>query len=268
MPDLRPFTCLQKLAYKEKPILALALGSGLAAIAGKWRALLSVPFSEIAGLSAPSVPGHKGCMTLAKCAGKSVLLLEGRLHLYEGHSREAIAQPLRLAHFLGARIFFSTNAAGGIDPRLQPGSFMLIRDHIDWTQPAAGKSVSGWFECATESSLYSPRLMSILQQEAERLSIDLLPGNYAAVSGPNYETPAEIRALRSCGADAVGMSTIHEVRAAQELGLECVAISCITNRAAGLDSVAEITHEEVLQTADAASHHLAPLIEACIEEVA
>ena len=259
---------MQELAHKEKAILAIALGSGLAAIAVKWRALLSVPFSEIAGLSAPSVPGHKGCMTLAKCGRKSVLLLEGRLHLYEGHSTEAIARPVRLAHSLGVRTFLSTNAAGGIDPRLLPGSFMLIRDHIDWTQTVAGKSVSGYFERATESSLYSPRLMSILRQEAERLSIDLLPGTYAAVSGPNYETPAEIRALRSCGADAVGMSTIHEVRAAYDLGMEYVAISCITNRAAGLDSAAEITHDEVLQTADAASHHLAPLIEACIEEVA
>jgi purine-nucleoside phosphorylase len=143
---------------------------------------------------------------------------------------------------------------------------MLIRDHIDWARPIVGRTAAGSLDHAPQPSPYSARLLQMLQQEANRLSIDLFSGTYAAVLGPNYETPAEIRALRSCGADAVGMSTVQEIQAAHDLGMECAAISCITNRAAGLDEGAAITHDEVLQTANAASNQLARLIEAWIEK--
>jgi purine-nucleoside phosphorylase len=273
MSDLEPLACLKRLAHEEKPTVAIALGSGLGPIATELHPLLSVPYNQIAGLSAPSVPGHKGCVTFSKWAGKCVIVLEGRLHSYEGHTCEATARPIRVAHSLGARIFLSTNAAGGIHPRLCPGSFMMIRDHIDWTQQFAGRagSVSDrsirHSELIEERSPYSARLSEMLQQAANRLQLDLLPGTYAAVTGPNYETPAEIRALRYSGADAVGMSTIHEIEAAHHLGMECAAISCITNRAAGLDEGAAITHDEVLQTANAASDQLARLIEAWVERI-
>ncbi len=268
MSDLEPLACLKRLAHEAKPTVAIALGSGLGPIAAELHPLLSVPFSQIGGLSAPSVPGHKGCVTLSKWSGRSVLVLEGRLHSYEGHCCEAITRPIRVAHSLGARVFLSTNAAGGIHPRLPPGSFMVIRDHIDWARPVLGRAVAGSLDRARQPSPYSSRLLQILLQEANRLSIDLFSGIYAAVTGPNYETPAEIRALRHCGIDAVGMSTIHEIEAAHRLGMECAAISCITNRAAGLDEGAAITHDEVLQTAHAASDQLARLIEAWIDKIA
>jgi purine-nucleoside phosphorylase len=266
MSDLEPLACLKRLA-QEKPTVAIALGSGLGPVAQGLHALFSVPYTHIAGLIAPSVPGHKGCVTLCKWGGNSVLVLEGRLHSYEGHFCETITRPIQLAHSLGARVFLSTNAAGGIHPRLSPGSFMMIRDHVDWTRPVVRRTEAASLESATEPSPYSARLLQILHQEANRLSIDLFSGIYAAVTGPNYETPAEIRALRHCGIDAVGMSTIHEIEAAHHLGMECAAISCITNRAAGLDEGAAITHDEVLQTANAASDQLARLIEACIERI-
>jgi purine-nucleoside phosphorylase len=266
MSDLEPLACLKRLAHEEKPTVVVALGSGLGPIATELHRLLSVPYNQIAGLSAPSVPGHKGCVTLSKWAGKCVIVLDGRLHSYEGHSCEAITRPIHVAHSLGARVFLSTNAAGGIHPRLPPGSFMAIQDHIDWTRPIVGRAAAGSLDHAAQPSPYSARLMQILQQEGNRLSIDLFSGIYAAVTGPNYETPAEIRALRHCGIDAVGMSTIHEIEAAHHLGMECAAVSCITNRAAGLDEGAAITHDEVLQTANAASDQLARLIEAWIEK--
>ena len=268
MPYLQPIGMLEQLAHENKPTLAIALGSGLGPVAERLHTLLSVPFSQIGGLSAPSVPGHKGYVTLSMWAGKSVLVLEGRLHSYEGYSCQAITHPIHVAHSLGARVFISTNAAGGIHPRLTTGSFMVIRDHIDWTRPFVGRAVAGSLDRVRQPSPYSARLLHVIQQEANRFSVDLTSGIYAAVIGPNYETPAEIRALRDCGADAVGMSTIHEIQAAHDLGMECAAISCITNRAAGLDERAAITHDQVLQTANAGSRQLARLIEACIEKVA
>jgi purine-nucleoside phosphorylase len=260
MSDLEPLACLKQLAHEEEPTVVVALGSGLGPIAAELHPLLSVPFSQIGGLTAPSVPGHKRCVTISQW-------LEGRLHSYEGHSCEAITRPIHVAHSLGAKVFLSTNAAGGIHPRLSPGSFMMIRDHVDWTRSVVGRAVAGSLESATQPSPYSARLLQLLQQEANRLYMDLSSGTYAAVIGPNYETPAEIRALRHCGIDAVGMSTIHEIEAAHHLGMECAAISCITNRAAGLDEGAAITHDEVLQTANAGSRQLARLIEAWIERI-
>jgi purine-nucleoside phosphorylase len=276
LAELPPFARFKELAQEHKPILALALGSGLGPIAVGLEALLSVPYSQIPGLSAPSVPGHRGCLTLANWAGGPVLLLDGRLHLYEGHDRETITQPIRMAQALGARILLSTNAAGGIHPQLTPGSFMLIRHHLNWTQTkpwtntnvsqnSSGFDLRSFPEIASQ---YSVRLLKMLVETASELQIGLIPGTYAGVTGPNYETPAEICALRFCGADAVGMSTIHEIQAAHDLGMECAAISCITNRGAGLDPEAVITHDEVLETAHAASHNLARLIAACIEKIA
>jgi purine-nucleoside phosphorylase len=264
------FRAFEENVLTAKPRLAIVLGSGLASAIGHVKPVSSVAFSQIPGLCLPSVPGHEGRLTLGNSGGKTVLVLQGRLHFYEGLSWEVVTRPMRVIHSLGAKLLLATNAAGGIHPHLAPGSLMVIRDHLDWTQPFAWRFPSGQRAIgggAARPSPYSTRLIDLLQQAAARLGMTLLSGSYAAVTGPNYETPAEIRALAKCGADAVGMSTAREIETACELGMECSAISCITNRAAGLEKDTIITHQEVLDTAAASGQQLARLIEAFIELV-
>jgi purine-nucleoside phosphorylase len=185
----------------------------------------------------------------------------GRLHYYEGLSWREVTAPVRLAHFLGARSLLLTNAAGGIRDDLGPGSFLAVRDHIEWTRPRAwAHACLGPLGGATLSP-YASRLVDLLRQCAGEKAIHHGEGVYAAVTGPSYETPAEIRALKAWGADAVGMSTAREIQTGHELGMECAAVSLITNRAAGL-GVEPINHAEVLRAAAAAVDPLKDLIEA------
>lgn len=237
-----------------RPEVALVLGSGMGSVARRLDKLHSLPFAALPGLAPPSVNGHAGQLTLAEWAGRRVLVFEGRLHRYEGHSWECVTAPVRLAARLGVQVLLVTNAAGGIHESLRPGSLMALRDHIDCTRP----------NVSTRRDLYSPRLLDLLAQTAADLGQELHQGTYAAVTGPCYETPAEIRALRARGADAVGMSTAREIEAACAAGLECAAISCITNRAAGL-SAGTIHHEEVLTTAAAVAERLGTLLETVLE---
>jgi len=276
MSALQSFGHLQELALTSRPHLAIVLGSGLGTVTGGMQVLSSVPFSQIPGLTSPSVQGHEGRLTLCEWREKNVLVFEGRLHFYEGHSWDVVTLPIQIAFALGARALLATNAAGGIHPCLNPGSFMTVREHLDWTRPFSSRVGSGSDRHLPHSerartfnaaSPYSCRLINIIQRAAANLKLDLQTGIYAAVTGPNYETPAEIRALRHCNADAVGMSTVREVDMAHRLGMECAAISCITNRAAGLDQRTFISHQDVLQTAMANSGKLATLLESLIEAI-
>lgn len=224
------------------------------------RAACTVPFAAVPGLGAASVEGHRGCLTLGEWAGKRVLLFEGRLHYYEGHPWERVVLPVRTAAALGARVLLLTNAAGGIHDALGPGSLMAIQDHIEWTRPYAWRLPGPGGIGPPRPSPYAARLLGVLARAAGELSMELHGGVYAAVSGPCFETPAEIRALRACGADAVGMSTAREIQAGLEAGMECAALSCITNRAAGL-SAGPLDHKEVLLTAAAQSERLTDLLE-------
>ena len=261
MSALEHFSRLNELALAAPLQLAIILGSGLGSVAGRLRFLCSVPFSHVPGLNAPSVPGHAGRLTLCEWGEKKVLVFEGRSHFYEGHSWDVVTVPIRIAHSLGARTLLVTNAAGGIHPRLTPGSFMAIRDHLDWTRSRAWPISKMDDLAGAGPSVYSSKLLNLIQEAATKVEVDLFTGIYAGVTGPNYETPAEIRALQKCGADAVGMSTAREIQAAYELGMECAAISCITNRAAGLEHGAGISHQEVIQEAQASSGKLTKLIE-------
>ena len=273
MVDSEPFCRLKEATLAWNPRLAVVLGSGLSPVARRLQTICSVPFSLIPGFGHPSVDGHEGRLTLGNWAGKNVLVLEGRLHFYEGHAWEAVCRPMHLIHSLGAKSLLVTNAVGGIHPCLHPGSLMVIRCHQDWTRPWLPRPDFRSLEdfgnlseiAASRPSPYSPRLLDLLQQAAANLGMPLFSGCYAAVIGPNYETKAEIQALLKCGADVVGMSTAREIQTASELGLECAGISCITNRAAGLAEGAIITHQEVLETAAATCEHLAKLIEAFIK---
>lgn len=251
---------LAAAAHATPPAAAIVLGSGMGPAVIRLRPLYSVPFAEVPGLAAPSVHGHGGRLTLGDWGGRRVLVFEGRLHRYEGHPWAVVTRPARLARELGARAFLVTNAAGGIRDDLPPGSLMALRGHLDWTRPYAWRLPGPAGLGTARPSSYAPRLLALLDQAAARCGIALHTGTYAAVTGPSYETPAEIRALARCGADAVGMSTAREAAAAAAAGLECAALSCITNRAAGLSS-GPLEHGDVLATAAAQAGRLADLLE-------
>jgi purine-nucleoside phosphorylase len=245
MVIIRSFADLEAECRRQPPRAAVVLGSGLGVPAAACTDCLCVPFAAVPGLPSASVVGHKGCVTPGTWAGVRVLVFEGRLHRYEGHSWEIVERPLLLAGELGARVALLTNAAGGIRADLVPGTLFVLRGHIDWTRPWP------WRQPARPSP-YSLRLCDVLRRAAAEVAQPWYDGVYGAMTGPCYETPAEIRALRACGADAVGMSTAREAQAAATAGLECAAVSCITNRAAGL-SADPPNHDEVLATA-AAQH--------------
>jgi purine-nucleoside phosphorylase len=254
------FAVLAAACRETPPEVVFVLGSGMGPVIGRVRRTLSVSFGEVPGLPAASVSGHAGCLTLGEWAGRRVLIFEGRLHYYEGHSWDVVVRPIQTAAALGVQYAVLTNAAGGISDALGPGSLMAITDHIEVTRPSFWRLPGPGGLGSARPSPYSPRLRERLAQAAAETGIELHQGIYAAVTGPCYETPAEIRALRTWGADAVGMSTAREIQAGANAGLECAAVSCITNRAAGL-SATPLNHEEVLATAAAQSTRLAVLLE-------
>jgi purine-nucleoside phosphorylase len=254
------FAALEAAARAAPPVAALVLGSGMGPVIQRVAVQHRLPFAEIPGLAATGVAGHRGCLTLGDWAGRRVLVFEGRLHFYEGHAWEQVVEPVRVARRLGARVLLLTNAAGGIRDDLGPGSLLAVRDHLEWTRPYCWRHPGPGGLGGTRPSPYSPELIGRLTEAARALGFDLPGGVYAALTGPCYETPAEIRALRTWGADAVGMSTAREVQQGCDLGLKCAAVSCITNRAAGL-SGGPLNHQEVLATAAAQSQRLADLFE-------
>jgi purine-nucleoside phosphorylase len=240
--------------------VALVLGSGLGSVPRAWRPAAEVAFADVPGLVGTSVAGHSGKIVVGEWAGRGVAVFHGRLHFYEGHPWDRVAGPVRFMADLGVRTLVLTNAAGGIHAELHPGSLMAIRDHLtlldrdDWRAIARGER---------PKSPYSPRLLDALLAAAAELGTPLVAGTYAALTGPCYETPAEIRALKACGADAVGMSTAHEARTARALGMEVAGVSCVTNRAAGLPG-AVLDHKDVLRTAAEQAERMSALLEGMV----
>jgi len=239
--------------------VALVLGSGMAPVIDRIRQTAAIGFADGPGLVPPTVAGHRGQIIAGTLADRPVLAFTGRLHFYEGHSWERVVRPVEIAAEFGAKVLVLTNASGGISESLVPGSLMVLTDHIEWNCPRC------WTEPGPgeRPSPYSASLRHRLWQAASAAEIELQTGVYASVTGPSYETPAEIRALRSAGADAVGMSTTREALRARELGLEAVAVSCVANRAAGL-SGGPLSHKEVLEVVSAASGRLGQLLEAFV----
>ena len=242
--------------------VAVVLGSGLGAVPHRFTKIASIPFADVPGLTAPSVHGHSGAMDLGHCAGVPLLVFRGRLHYYEGHSWDRVAAPVRLMASWSVKTLILTNAAGGIHDRLNPGDLMVLRDHLWLQTPEAVvgqvSNLSGKQDRLETCPTYSPRLIDLLQ--AAEPGRELLAGVYAAVTGPCYETPAEIRALKAMGADAVGMSTAFEAQTAADLGMEVAAISCITNKAAGL-TCGTLDHAEVLANAGRPAERISGLLE-------
>lgn len=254
----------RRLAGRE-PVLAVTLGSGLGPLARRIQEPLVIPYAEIPGFPPPSVEGHKGELVIGSLGGRLVIAQSGRFHMYEGHSADLAALPVRVFAALGVRTFVVTNAAGGIREGFGPGTLMLITDHLNLTgrSPLVGAVLPGETRFPDMTAPYDPALRSVALDTAARLGIELREGVYAGLLGPSYETPAEIRMLGGHGADAVGMSTVLEVIAARALGLRCLGFSTITNSAAGLGG-AELSHGEVMEVAAQVGDRLGRLLEEVI----
>jgi purine-nucleoside phosphorylase len=251
-----------------RPKIAVVLGSGQGSVLSAMTELASIHFAGVPGLVAPTVAGHSGKIVLGALAGQPILVFHGRLHFYEGHSWERVGAPIRFAADLGVKTLLLTNAAGGIHSSLSPGSLMIIGNHLSWQRPSSWHgSDPGPSGCVLDNrpSPYSPKLIERLHEAGREVGENLMTGIYAAVTGPCYETPREIRALQKAGADAVGMSTAHEVETGAELGLECAAISGITNKGAGLTHDA-LDHNDVLHVMSQLRDRLGRLIAAFIRK--
>jgi purine-nucleoside phosphorylase len=235
-----------------EPEIALILGSGLGVLADHVEDAAVIPYEDIPHFPLSTVEGHAGELVIGRLAGRTVVIMRGRFHMYEGYGPELTAFPVRVMKELGARTLVVTNAAGGINTSFEPGDLMLITDHLNLTgrNPLVGPNDPGLGPRFPDmSEAYSRRLRAIALETAREQGLALREGVYAGLLGPSYETPAEIRMLRVLGADAVGMSTVAEVIAARHTGLEVLGISCISNMAAGiLDQ--PLSHEEVMETTE------------------
>jgi len=240
---------LQSRFGAAKPAAALILGSGLGGLADRISNAQRVPFAQIPGFPSVTVAGHAGVLIAGELAGKRVLALAGRFHMYEGHDAALAAFPTRVLHALGARTLIVSNAAGGVRRTLTPGDLMLIRDHINFMfrNPLIGPSGTDEVRFPDMSSPYDAKLADLARLVARDAGIALEEGVYCGLLGPSYETPAEVRMLAFLGADAVGMSTVPEVIVARSLRMRALGVSCITNMACGL-SMTPITHAEVIET--------------------
>ncbi len=254
------FATFARAVASHAPRTGIVLGSGLAGSTHAFREIHAIPFGAIPGLVPPSVHGHGGKLALGIWNEKPALLFLGRLHFYEGHAWNIVTGTVRTLAELGAKRIVLTNAAGGIHSALIPGELMAIRGHLKWLGPTA------WRDCASDSAVsspYSPKLLAVLEAHEHARGRVLHSGVYAALTGPSYETPAEIRALAFCKADAVGMSTAMEAEDAANRGLEVAGISCITNKAAGLGNTT-LDHREVLTNATLAVARMAELLGALV----
>lgn len=233
----------------RRPRVHLVLGSGLGHLVEGLTQPVTIPFTEIPGLPAATVPGHAGRFIFGRMEGVEVLVQSGRFHLYEGHAPETVASPVRLGRSLGAEILVVTNAAGGIRPGLEPGSLVLIRDQINLQarSPLVGPVWPGEERFPDMTRAYDPELRALAATVAGEEGIALVEGVYVGVLGPAFETPAEIRFMAQAGADVVGMSTVPEVLVARAGGMRCLGFSLVTNLAAGLSEGA-LSHEEVMET--------------------
>jgi purine-nucleoside phosphorylase len=228
---------------------ALILGSGLGGLADRIENPISIPYRAIPGFPPSSVAGHAGRFVAGHLGARRVLLAAGRYHLYEGHSLDTVAMPTRVMHACGVRTLFVSNAAGGISRAMRAGDLMIIEDHLNlmWRTPLTGAPRPEETRFPDMSAPYDPTLLRVLRDAALECGIPIASGVYAALPGPAYETPAEIRMLEKLGADAVGMSTVPEVLPARALGMSVAGVSCITNVAAGMRN-SPLSHAEVLET--------------------
>ncbi len=258
--------CVESVKAKTdfNPLVGIVLGSGLGNYAKNIKVEAEIPYSEIEGFPVSTVPGHDGRFVFGYVGDVPVVCMKGRVHYYEGYDITDVVLPIRLMGLLGIKILFVTNAAGGVNPGFAPGNLMLIRDHISFfaPNPLIGENVD---ELGTRfpdmSNVYRKELQQIIKETAAENGISLQQGVYAQLTGPSFESPAEIRAVGILGVDAVGMSTVVEAIAANHMGIMVCGISCISNLAAGI-SPNPLCHEEVQEAANVA----APAFEKLVTE--
>ena len=243
------------------PVAGIVLGSGLGGLADRLEKAVRIPFAQVPGFPTATVAGHAGQVLVGHLAGRPVVMLAGRFHMYEGHDASLAAFPVRVLHALGVPVYVASNAAGGVRRTFSPGDLMLIADHINlmFRNPLTGPTEQGDERFPDMSDPYDSALRTLMREAAVAVRVPLQEGVYCGLLGPTYETPAEVRMLERLGADAVGMSTVPEVIMARAIGMRAVAVSCITNKAAGL-SPEKLDHQEVMEAGKAVAGRFESLV--------
>lgn len=251
-----------------KPEIGIILGSGLGELADEY-CDIAIPYSEIPGFEASTVSGHKSRLVFANINGKKVVMMQGRFHFYEGHSIQKVVFPVKVMKKLGVKTLIVTNAAGGVNPDFKPADLMIITDHINHmgVNPLIGPNDSGMGERFPDmSEVYTKKYVELAENIGKKLNIKLQKGVYIALTGPSYETPAEVRMARILGADAVGMSTVPEAVTASWAGMNVIGLSCICNSAAGVSTVG-LSHADVIKAAGEAKDKFIKLVKEIIKEI-
>lgn len=247
------------------PEIGIVLGSGLGELADEY-CKIAIPYSEIPGFETSTVSGHKSRLVFAEINGKNIVMMQGRFHYYEGHPIQKVVFPIKVMKKLGVKTVMLTNAAGGVNKAFNPSDLMIITDHINHmnVNPLIGPNDDSMGERFPDmSEVYSPALVELTKKIASKLGIDVQEGVYMALTGPSYETPAEVRMARIVGADAVGMSTVPEAIVAKWAGMNVIGISCICNSAAGVSTVA-LSHSDVIHAANVAKERFKVLVKEVI----
>lgn len=250
-----------------RPAIGLILGSGLGDLADSLENKVVIPYEDIPYFPRSGVAGHAGALVVGEICGKSVVVMQGRVHYYEGHDQQLITMPVRVMRLLGVERLVLTNAAGGVNLNYSPGDLMLISDHINFSgsNPLIGDNLDEFGPRFPDASdVYTARLRRELLPKAEKAGIALRQGVYMMFSGPSFETPAEIRMARVMGADAVGMSTVPEALVAAHCGMEVIGVSCISNMAAGI-LPQKLSHQEVMDTGALVRDKFRELVKIIIE---
>ena len=251
-----------------KPEIGIILGSGLGELADEY-CDIAIPYSEIPGFEASTISGHKSRLVFANINGKKVVMMQGRFHFYEGHSIQKVVFPVKVMKKLGVKTLIVTNAAGGVNPDFKPADLMIITDHINHmgVNPLIGPNDSGMGERFPDmSEVYTKKYVKLAENIGKKLGIKLQKGVYIALTGPSYETPAEVRMARIIGADAVGMSTVPEAITASWAGMDVIGLSCICNSAAGVSTVG-LSHADVIKAAGEAKDKFIKLVKEIIKEI-
>ncbi len=259
-----------RLGGRAVPSIGVILGSGLGRLADELEGGVAIPYGEIPHFPVSTVTGHAGRLVVGSLGGTPIVALQGRFHLYEGYGPGEVVFPIRTLARLGVKAFVITNAAGGINKAFKAGDLMVISDHLNLTgqNPLAGPHDDRLgLRFPDMSEAYSKAFRELAHEAAREVSLELRDGVYCVLSGPSYETPAEVRMLHQCGADAVGMSTIPEVVACRQMGVKVLGISLISNLAAGISKV-PLTHAEVIETGERVAADFVRLIRAVVPKIA
>ena len=259
---------IKKCTNNFKPEIGIILGSGLGELADEYCGQ-ALSYAEIPGFEVSTVSGHKGRLVFAEINNKKVVMMQGRFHFYEGHSIQKVVFPIKVMKKLGVETLIVTNAAGGVNADFKPSDLMIITDHINFmgVNPLIGLNDDTMGERFPDmSEVYTPEYVSLVQKAGEDFGIELQKGVYMALTGPSYETPAEVRMARTIGADAVGMSTVPEAIVASWAGMKVIGLSCICNSAAGVSTVG-LSHADVIKAADDAKVKFKSLVKEVIKRI-